>query len=164
MKFLPASWADVFLPDYPVWEIVARGFVLFFTILFILRLLPRRTTGELGPMDLVFILIITEAASHSLGDFNTVGDGIIMIFTFIFCDYLVNRLTFSFPALQKIFSNSEIIVVKDGQLLKRNMRKELLTKDELMATLREQGIEDLKKVKKAFVEGEGNITVIKYED
>ena len=55
-------------------------------------------------------------------------------------------------------------IIKNGKLLYRNMRKELLTKDELMTNLRENGIENLSDVKKAFVESEGNISFVKFKD
>lgn len=66
MKFLPENWKDIFIPEFALIELLIRGVVLYFTLLFILRLLPRRATGELSAMDLVFILLLTEIASHSL--------------------------------------------------------------------------------------------------
>lgn len=83
MEFFISDWGKIFMPEMPVSETALRGFLLYFFILFVLRILPRRTTGELGAMDLVFILLLTEAASHSLGDFTSVGDGIIMLLVFL---------------------------------------------------------------------------------
>lgn len=163
MKFSPDNWQDVFIPEYPVLELIVRGMVLYFFILFILRILTRRTTGELTAMDLVFVLLLTEAASHALGDFTTIGDGIIMLLVFLLCNHGVNQLTYHFTFFQKIFEHQPLLIIKDGNLNLRNMRKELLTKDELMSSLRENGIENISDVKKAFVEGEGIISFIQYE-
>ena len=55
------------------------------------------------------------------------------------------------------------MLVKDGKLLKRNLRKEFITEDELEGQLRLQGIDDLSQVDKAYMEGDGRISVIKYE-
>jgi len=49
-------------------------------------------------------------------------------------------------------------------MIPRNMRKEFLTREELMAQLREEGIEDISMVKAAHIEGDGNVSVITYED
>lgn len=163
MEILPKNWSDVFVPEYPLIELIARGFILYFIILFMFRVLPRRTTAELGSMDIVFILLLTEAASHALGDFTTIGDGIIMMMVFLLCNYGVNQLTFRVKFLQKLFTHSPVPIIRDGKMLRGNMRKELLTKDELIANLRENGIEDISEVKNAYVEGEGNITFIKYD-
>ena len=164
MEFFISDWGKIFMPEMPVLETALRGFLLYFFILFVLRILPRRTTGELGAMDLVFILLLTEAASHSLGDFTRVGDGIIMLLVFIGCNYGINQLSYHFPFVQKIFEHEPVQIIKNGKLLYRNMRKELLTKDELMTNLRENGIENLSDVKKAFVESEGNISFVKFKD
>ncbi|OWR14047.1 hypothetical protein CDW55_06840 [Chryseobacterium sp. VAUSW3] len=63
-----------------------------------------------------------------------------------------------------MFEHEPVQIIKNGKLLYRNMRKELLTKDELMTNLRENGIENLSDVKKAFVESEGNISFVKFKD
>lgn len=164
MKFIPENLSDIFAPEMPLLEIFLRGIILYFFILIILRILPRRNTGELGAMDLVFILLLTEAASHALGDFTTIGDGIIMLLVFVGCNYGVNYLTHHFEFFQKMFEHSPVQIIKDGKVIHRNLRRELITKDELMANLRENGIENISDVKKAFVESEGNISFIKFEE
>ena len=164
MKFIPENPADIFIPEMPLIEILLRGIILYFLILFILRVLPRRSAGELGAMDLVFILLLTEAASHALVDFTTLGDGLIMLVVFVICNYGVNYLTYHHRFFRKLFEQRPVQIIKDGRLVYRNMRRELITKDELMANLRENGIEDVSDVKKAFVESEGNISFIKYEE
>lgn len=164
MTFIPEDFADIFIPEMPLMETVIRGLVLYFFILFVLRMLPRRTTGELGAMDLVFILLITEAVSNSMGNFNSLGDGIILLMVFITCNYGINQLTHRSRFFQSVFEHKPVQIINDGKLLLRNMRKELLTKNELMANLRESGIENISDVKKAFVESEGNISFIKFDD
>lgn len=162
MEWIPNDWQSIFMPEMPLFETFARAAILYFFILLVLRFLPRRTTGELGAMDLVFILLITESASHALGDFTTLGDGLVMLTVFILINYIVNQLTYRTVFFRKLFEQSPLPVVQNGKLLYRNMRKELLTKDELMAGLRENGIEDISQVKKAFVEGEGQLSFIKF--
>lgn len=164
MKFIPENPADIFIPEMSFIEILLRGIILYFLILFILRVLPRRSAGELGAMDLVFILLLTEAASHALGDFTTLGDGLIMLVVFVICNYGVNHLTYHHGFFRKLFEQRPVQIIKDGRLIYRNMRRELITKDELMANLRENGIENISDVKKAFVESEGNISFIKFEE
>ena len=75
-------------------------------------------------------------------------------------NYLLNSISWFFPALERLTTPPPLQVVRNGQLDRRNMRKEFLTKEELMAKLREEGIEDLDKVKAAYIEGDGNISVI----
>lgn len=163
MEITIADIEKIVKPEMPLLEIFLRGVILYFLILLILRFLPRRTTGELGAMDLVFILLLTEAASHAMGDFTSLGDGVIMLLVFILCNYGVNQLTYHVKFFQNIFEHPPVQIIKDGKILHRNMRKELLTQGELMANLRENGIEKLTDVKNAFVESEGNISFVKWE-
>ncbi|MBF6598668.1 MAG: DUF421 domain-containing protein [Fermentimonas sp.] len=161
--FLPDNWQSVFIPEYAILELVVRGIILYFFILFMLRVLTRRTTGELTAMDLVFVLLLAEAASHAMGDFTTIGDGIVMLLVFMLCNYVVNQLTYHSKFFQKLFEHSPVQIIDSGKLNLKNMRRELLTKDELMSHLRENGIEDVNEVKKAFVEGDGNISFILFD-
>ena len=160
MKFIPDDWAAVFLPETAVLQLIARGSALYLGILFLMRAMPRRTGGELATMDLLFVVLIAEGAAHALGDYTSVADGILVIATFMGWNYLVNALSYRLPFIERLVSSPPLQVVRDGQLLRRNMRREFLTEEELVSHLREQGIEDVQDVKAAYVEGEGKITAV----
>ena len=160
MKFIPDDWASVFWPETALLELVARGSALYFGILVLMRLMPRRTGGELATMDLIFIVLIAEAAAHSMGDYTSVVDGIVVIATLMAWNYLVNALSYRVPFIERLVSSPPLQVIRDGRLLRRNMRREFLTEEELMSHLREQGIDDVEDVKAAYVEGEGKITAV----
>ena len=161
MKFIPDHWAGVFLPETAVVELVARGSVLYFGILVLLRVMPRRTGGELATMDLVFVVLIADAAARGLGEYASVADAIVVIVTLMGWNYAVNALSYRVPLVERLLEAPPLQVVRDGRLLRRNMRREFLTEDELMSHLRMLGIDDVKDVKAAFVEGEGKVTAVR---
>lgn len=105
-----------------------------------MRLMLRRSVDDVAGMDLIFLVLVAEAAAHSMGDYNSVGDGIILILIFMALNYLVNLLSYYVPFFERLVSAPPIQVVKDGQLLRRNMRREFLTEEELMEHLRQDGI------------------------
>ena len=78
--------------------------------------------------------------------------------------YLVNALTYHFPAFERLMSAPPLPLVRDGKLLRRNMRREFVTEEELMGQLRAKGIDDLSQVKKAYVESEGELTFVTREE
>lgn len=158
MKISPDHWNAVWALGTPVLELLARGCVLYLGILLILRVMPRRTGGELATMDLVLILLVTECASHALGDYDSLGDGLFMIATVMLLNYTVNALSYRFKWLEKIVSSPPIPIVLDGRMLRKNMRREFVTEEELTSYLRKNDIDDLSKVRCAYVEGEGQIT------
>lgn len=142
-------------------ELMGRGSALYFAILLLLRFMPRRIGGELATMDLIFIVLISQAAAHSMGDYTSVTDGLVMISTLMGWNYLTNSLSYRFAFVEWLVSSPPLQVVRDGKFLRRNMRSEFLTEEELMSHLREQGIDNISVVKAAYVEGEGKITAVR---
>ncbi|MDO5369505.1 DUF421 domain-containing protein [Paracoccus sp. (in: a-proteobacteria)] len=150
----------MFQLETPLLELMARGAFLFILFMGLFRLLPRRTGGELAPMDLVFLLLVTEAAAHSLGDYTSLADGTVMILTLIALNYLTNRLSFHFPWFERVAEHSPLQIIKDGKTIPRNLRKELITPEELMGHLRLNGVGDISQVISAHVEGDGRLSVV----
>lgn len=160
VSLMPTDWSQIFALEAPVLALIARSSALYFGLLLLVRIMPRRTGGELAMMDLIFVLLIAEAASHALGDFTSVGDGFVVIGTLVVWNWLVNMLSFRIPALERLLSAAPLEVIRDGRLLRRNMRREYLTEEELLSHLREEGIDQVEKVKSARIEGDGRISVV----
>jgi uncharacterized membrane protein YcaP (DUF421 family) len=158
MDLLPDDLARVFVIEAALFELIGRGTILYLGILVFMRVMPRRTGGELAMMDLVFVLLIAEAAAHALGDYTSVGEGLVVIATLMSWNYLINFLSFKLPLVERLVSAPPLQLVRDGNLLRRNMRREFVTEE--VTRLRQEGVEKLDEVKAAFVEGEGHITVI----
>jgi uncharacterized membrane protein YcaP (DUF421 family) len=163
MELFPANWARIFAIETPLLELVVRGSILYFAIIVLMRFMPRRLGGELALMDLVFLLLIAEAAAHGMGDYTAFADSVVIIATLIGWTYLLNLLSYQVPLIERLVSAPPLQVVRDGRLLRRNMRSEFLTEEELMTHLRKEGIDDLKSVKAAYIEGEGKFTVISHD-
>ncbi|SNB46255.1 DUF421 domain-containing protein [Geobacter sp. DSM 9736] len=160
MNLFPENWSQVFALQTPLLELIARGAAMYFGIIVLMRLMPRRSGGELAMMDLIFALLIADAAAHALGSYTSVTDGIILVITIMACNYLINTLSYRVRFIERLVSAPPLQIIRDGQLLRRNMRRELLTEEELMSYLRQQGFDRVEEVKAAYVEGEGKITVI----
>ncbi|WP_407430157.1 DUF421 domain-containing protein [Arcticibacter sp.] len=160
MKQVVSTLGELFQFESPLHELLIRGTILYLGILFLMRILPRRAGGELATMDLVFILLIAEAATHALGEYSSVSDALITIMTLMFWNYMVNMLSFYFPSFEKLVSAPPLLIIKNGRLLRRNMRREYITVEELMENLHKRGVEDLNEVKAAYMEADGHISVI----
>lgn len=72
----------------------------------------------------------------------------------------LNWIAFRFPRLSWLVKSPSQPVIEDGRILYVGLRRELLTKDDLMAQLREQGVDDVGTVQKAHVEANGSLNVI----
>ena len=84
-----------------------------------------------------------------------------LIATVLFWTYVVEWLQSRFPAFESLLRDSKLKLVENGRMLRKNMRSEFVTTEELMAQLREQGLEDCSDVKAAYMEADGKISVIR---
>lgn len=155
------SILTLFQMESPIYELFIRATVIYVGILILMRILPRRTGGELAIMDLIFVILIAEGASHALGDYTSITEGFVIIASLMFWNYFVNLLSFHIPFIERLISAPPIKIIQNGKLLRKNMRMEYLTEEELMDSLRKEGIERTEDVKCAFIESDGKISIIK---
>ena len=76
---------------------------------------------------------------------------------------MVDSLSYHFPRVRSFTQAGVLCLVRDGRILERNLRRELISKDELMSQLRSNGIDNLEEVKRAYMESDGAFSVIKRE-
>jgi len=155
------DWRAVFVPDTPALEIIVRGSVMYLALFALLRFVLRREAGSIGVADLLVIVLIADAAQNGMATgYTSIADGILLVATIVFWAYALNWLGYHFPAVQRLIHPPPLPLVRDGRLLRRNMRRELITEDELLSQLRLQGCEDLADVEFAAMEGDGRISVV----
>ena len=158
------DWKSIFLPDVPLLEIILRGSVMYITLFVLLRLVLKRQTGSLRMTDLLLITLIADASQNAMaGAYTSIGNGIVLAGTIIFWSYAFDWLGYKFEWFRRLTEPSPLPLIQNGKLLRRNLRQELITEDEVKSQLREQGLEDWAQVKEAFMESDGHISVIPYE-
>jgi uncharacterized membrane protein YcaP (DUF421 family) len=163
--FSDVDWSALFTSDTPILEIIVRGSVIYISLFIMLRVILKRQAGTVGITDLLVIVLIADAAQNGMaGDYKSLPDGIILVSTLIFWNYIFQWLGFNYPIMDKIFSPPPLIMVKNGRMILKNMKKELISKEDLYSQLRQQGVENIKEVKQACLEGDGKISVIKYSN
>ncbi|MBV9791538.1 MAG: DUF421 domain-containing protein [Chloroflexi bacterium] len=159
--FASVDWAKVLLPATPILEIVVRGSIMYLALFWLMRGILKRVASSISLADLLMVVVIADAAQNGMADdYRSVGDGIILVITIIFWNYTLDWLGYHFPAFERFVHPPPLPLVKDGNLLRRNMRRELITEGELMSQIHEQGLSDLSQVHSAHMEGDGRISVI----
>lgn len=159
---LRIDWGKIFKPSIPVVEIMVRGSVMYFSLFILLRVFLKRQVGTLGITDLLVIVLLADAAQNGMaGGYKSVLDGVLLVIVIIFWAYFLDFIGYTFPKLQRIIFAPPLLIVDDGKLIYRNMRKEFLTETEVRSQLRAQGIEDMEIVKMAFVEPDGRVSVVR---
>jgi len=160
----PVDWAEVLLPTQSVLELVVRASAMYLIVFALLRLVLRRHTGGLGTSDLLVVVLVAEVAGNGVSgeSFSVVG-GAISVGTVLLWTYAIEWLQYHVPVLERIVREPKLKLIADGKLLRRNMRAELITFEELMTQLREQGLEDFSQVEAAYVEADGTISILRHE-
>jgi len=157
-------WQSLFALETPLLEIFVRGSVIYLGLFLMLRLVLKREAGGVSITDLLVIVLIADAAQNGMaGEYRSITDGLVLVAVIIFWSYALDWLGYHVPALNRFVHPQPLPLVKNGQLMRRNMRQELITMDELMTQLREQGVDEVGDVKLASLEGDGRISVVPFE-
>jgi len=159
------DWGSVFVPTVAPGEIVLRATLMYLFLFFALRFLLKREGGEINIADLLVVVAIVDGAQPAFsGEAVSITEAVIFVATIVFWSYLLNWLSFRFPSLKWLTTAKPVTLVKDGRFCRAAMRKALMTKEELMQQLREEGVEDVKDVRLAMLEGDGQVSVVRADE
>ena len=126
-------WREIFLRDTPLLEIIVRGSVMYLTLFALLRIILKRQTGTLAMTDLLLITLLADASQNAMaGEYKSVPDGIVLVVTIIFWNYLFDWLSFKFSWFARLVEPPPIHLIKNGKILRRNMRRKLIKEEELL--------------------------------
>jgi uncharacterized membrane protein YcaP (DUF421 family) len=149
----------MFGQDAPLLEIFIRGTLVYLAIFFLFRFAPRREAGSLSMTNLIVIVVIADAAQNAMsGEYHSVTDGLLLVATIIGWSILLDAAAYRWPKVAKIIKPPPRTLVRKGELHKRNLRRELITEDELREQLRERGTDRLSNVD-IVLEPNGSLSV-----
>jgi uncharacterized membrane protein YcaP (DUF421 family) len=126
-----------------------------------LRLAGKRELAQLNPFDLVVLLTLSNTVQNAIiGDDNTVTGGLIGAATLLLVNYFVVRGLYGHRKLERIMEGDEDVLIEKGRVLKRRLKKELITLPELEAAAHRQGFASLADVERAVLEPGGTLSFI----
>jgi uncharacterized membrane protein YcaP (DUF421 family) len=145
----------------PLLEVVARVVILYLALLVFVRFAGKREVGELGPMELLSMLLLSETVSPALTAQDTsLPASLVAAATLLGLTGIVGRLTYHSRRMERVIEGTPADLISDGVVNERTCRRERISKQELEAALRKEGVETVDDVKAAYVEPTGRITVI----
>jgi uncharacterized membrane protein YcaP (DUF421 family) len=152
----------MWVPELPHWwHFLVRAAVVYVFLLVLLRFTGKRQVGQLAPFDLVLLLVLSNAVQNAMnGGDNSITGGIILASTLVALNWLVGWLTFHSKRLEALVEGRPVILVHDGRIDQRELRRAQMTHHELLAALRAEGCAGVEGVRFAVLENNGRITVI----
>jgi uncharacterized membrane protein YcaP (DUF421 family) len=158
------DWQKIFVPSVSLIEIILRGSLIYLMLFSILRFILKREAANLSITDLLVVVLVADATQNAMSsEYRSVTEGLVLVLTIVFWSYALDWLGYHFPAFQRFVHPPPLPLVKDGRMIRQNMRRELITEGELMSQLHQHGVEDVSQVKAAYMEGDGDISIIPFE-
>jgi uncharacterized membrane protein YcaP (DUF421 family) len=145
----------------PWYELVGRGFFIYVFMFILMRVWGRKHIGEMTAFDFILLLFMSEAVQNSLvDDDKSLFGGMIVVLTFVLLNTAINKLSYRFRWLEKVFEGTPKVLIRNGVIDRQELDHQKMTESELMEGLRLEGIEKVKDVKRATLESNGHISVI----
>jgi uncharacterized membrane protein YcaP (DUF421 family) len=154
----------LFSPEKSLLQIVIRVTLVYVFLMILLRFTGKKELGQLEPMDLLTMLILSETVSPALTAQDTsltaaaVASGTLLALT-----VLVSHLTFRWRIMENFVQGKRAVLIRHGKVMEDVLRAERITDQQLSTALHQEGIEAVSQVKMAYVEPSGDITIIKKE-
>jgi uncharacterized membrane protein YcaP (DUF421 family) len=156
------DWQEIFGFTVSPWELVIRGTAMYIFLFVLFRVVVRRRVGSIGMADILILVIVADAAQNGMsGEYRSVSEAFVLVSTLIAWNMLIDWLTFRIPRLQTVLEPPPLLLIDKGRILWRHLRHEFVSEMELKTKLREHGVSDVSEVDKAYMEPDGQVTVLK---
>lgn len=151
---------ELFRPEYTL-EVMLRGALMYLALYTLLRVVLRRELGETGATDVLVIVLLADAAQNGMsGRYSSLTDGIALVIGVLATSLVLDTLSYRWRWFARLVKPRPLRLVRNGQVDRRAMRRQLMTMDELWSHLRAHGVESLDQVKAVWMESDGEMSVI----
>jgi uncharacterized membrane protein YcaP (DUF421 family) len=152
------------VPDVSLLETIVRGIVTYFSIFIILRVVLRGRTSAVAMSDLLVLVLLADAAQNAMAaEYTSITNGVVLVATIVVCSFATDWVAYRVEAVRRFVHPDRKPLVANGRVMRKVLAEELMTEDELMTQLRLNGVESIDEVKAAYLEGNGEVSVIKLE-
>ena len=143
-------------------DLVLRAIALYIFVLVLMRIVGRRELSSLTPVDLVLLVVLGDALQQGLtqDDYSVTG-AVTVITTIALLQVVTSYITYLSRRAKRVIDGDPIVLMEDGKLLERNLRKQRLRADDVAEEMRLQGIGNFADVRWAILESNGSFSFIK---
>src|SRR6185312_3423257 len=142
-------------------DLVFRAAVVFAFVFLVTRIVGRRQLSQLEPFDLILLVVIGDLVQQGVTQSDeSVTGALIVIATIALLSGAVSWISFRSRALRLITEGEPIVLVQDGRVIERNMRRERITREDLEEEARQQQIASVSDLRWAILEDDGRISCI----
>lgn len=145
----------------PLFFVIIRAAVIYFFVIFAIRIFGKREISQLSVIDLVFILLISNSVqSAMIGPNSSIMAGVLAAVTLFVLNYIMGNIFYKSKTLSALIQGEPLMLVYQGKVIKKHLKKARISDDELEAAIREHGVKGVTGVDLAVLERDGNISVL----
>jgi uncharacterized membrane protein YcaP (DUF421 family) len=142
-------------------EVVLRTAVVYLFLVVVLRLTGKREVGQMTILELIVILIVSDAVQNSMvGENTSLWGGLVAVLTLLALDVGLKWLTGRSRRVRQAIEGEPRLLVRDGRLLDKALSEEGIEAEQVRAAVRGQGLARIEDVRMAVLETDGTISVI----
>jgi uncharacterized membrane protein YcaP (DUF421 family) len=142
-----------------------RTIILYILIVIILRIMGKREVGELGVIDVVVFIIMAEVAAFSLDSpDNKLIQSIVPMLILLAIQVVTSYFSLKSKKFRDVVDGEPSLIIRHGQIIEQEMRKQRYNLDDLFQQLREQQIGSVHEVSFAYLEPSGNLSIFRHDD
>jgi len=142
-------------------RIIGSTLAVYLFIVIAIRIFGKKELAQLSVIDLVFILLISNAVQNAMvGPDASLLGGLVAASTLFLVNYGLKYLQYRFPQFGKLVQGDATMLIYQGKMLESHMKKAKISNDELMEAVREHGVKSVKEVDLAIMEVDGSISVL----
>jgi uncharacterized membrane protein YcaP (DUF421 family) len=145
-------------------DLVIRATVVFFFIFLVTRVAGKRELSAMEPFDLILLVVIGDLVQQGItqSDYSVTGS-LLVISTITLLTVFLAFVNFRLRFLRSLLEGEPVVLVENGKVIERNMRRERITIEDLEAEGRQQQVTDVGKMRWAVLETSGRISIIPSE-
>ncbi len=142
-------------------DLVLRAIFLYFFVFAITRVIGRRELSQLAPFDIILLIVAGDAIQQGLtqDDYSLTG-AVLVVGTFAVLQLITSYSSFKVQRLRPLLEGEPIVIIQNGKILDRNLKRERLTEEEIAEEARQQQISSLDQVEWGVLENSGKISFI----
>jgi uncharacterized membrane protein YcaP (DUF421 family) len=151
---------SMFHMQLPLLEKILRPVIVYLCLILFLRIFGKRELAQLNPFDLVVLLCLSNTVQNSIiGEDNSVSGGIVGVLSLLTINWLLTRVLYKMPKLNKALEGSETVLIRHGEVDWEAAKKEALSELELKTVIHKQGLSDFSQVERCVLEPSGNFFI-----
>ncbi len=140
-----------------------RTIFLYLILIAVIRLMGKRQIGQMEPSEFVVTMLVANLASIPMQDGGIpLFSGVVPIITVLGIELVLSALSLRSLKIRRLLCGKPVILIENGNILQKNLKKTRVTLDELTGHLREKDVLDLRAVQYAILETNGNLSVFPY--